>query len=114
MGGVRDDVFPFLSNRVTISTPAAALQLALLGQGLVDKVVAEKDTCIIAVVGSGMEGTPGVSARIYGAVARKKINVRTVAQGCSEYNVSFVVSEHEGPEAVRVIHNEFELGREHA
>ncbi len=87
-----------------------ALQLALLGQGLVDKVVAEKDACIIAVVGSGMKGTPGVAARIFGAVARKKINVRVVAQGSSEHNVSFVVSEGQGPEAVRAIHEEFQLG----
>jgi aspartate kinase len=88
-----------------------ALQLALLGQGLVDKVVAEKDACIIAVVGSGMQGTPGVAARIFGAVARKKINVRVVAQGSSEHNVSFVVSEDQGPEAVRAIHEEFQLGK---
>ena len=87
-----------------------ALQLALLGQGLVDRVTAEKDACIIAVVGSGMKGTPGVAARIFGAVARKKINVRVVAQGSSEHNVSFVVSEGQGPEAVRAIHEEFQLG----
>ena len=100
--------------RKDVDNAVRTLQLALLGQGLVDKVVAEKDACIIAVVGSGMKGTPGVAARIFGAVARKKINVRIVAQGSSEYNVSFVVSEHEGPEAVKVIHNEFQLGREHA
>ncbi len=96
--------------RKDVDNAVRALQLALLGQGLVDKVVAEKDTCIIAVVGSGMKGTPGVAARIFGAVARKKINVRIVAQGSSEYNVSFVVSEEEGPEAVRSIHEEFQLG----
>ncbi len=95
------------------SVGIVTVQLALLGQGFVDKVVAEKDACIVAVVGSGMKGTPGVAARIFGAVARKKINVRIVAQGSSEYNVSFVVSEHEGPEAVRVLHDEFQLGPEH-
>ncbi len=99
--------------RKDVDNAVRALQLALLGQGFVDKVVAEKDACIVAVVGSGMKGTPGVAARIFGAVARKKINVRIVAQGSSEYNVSFVVSEHEGPEAVRVLHDEFQLGPEH-
>jgi aspartate kinase len=88
-----------------------ALQLSLLGQGYVEKVVAEKDACIIAVVGAGMKGTPGVAARIFGAVAQIKINVRVVAQGSSEYNVSFVVSERDGPKAVRAIHEEFELGK---
>jgi aspartate kinase len=99
--------------RKDLENAVRALQLALLGQGYVDKVVAEKDACIIAVVGSGMKGTPGVAARIFGAVARKKINVRVVAQGSSEYNVSFVVSEHEGPDAVRIIHDEFQLGKNH-
>ena len=107
------------SSEATISTVVArrdvdravrALQLALLGQGQVDKILLEKDACIIAVVGSGMKGTPGVAARVFGAVARKKVNVRMVAQGSSEYNVSFVVSEKEGPDAVRAIHEEFKLG----
>jgi aspartate kinase len=100
--------------RKDVDASVRALQLALLGQGFVDRVVAEKDACIIAVVGSGMKGTPGVAARIFGAVAREKINVRVVAQGSSEYNVSFVVSEVQGPEAVRAIHEEFRLGKEHA
>jgi aspartate kinase len=100
--------------RKDLDNAVRALQLALLGQGLVDRVFAEKDACIIAVVGSGMKGTPGVAAQIFGAVARKKINVRVVAQGSSEYNVSFVVSEAEGPEAVKAIHDEFRLGQEHS
>lgn len=100
--------------RKDVDNAVRALQLALLGQGFVDKVVAEKDACIIAVVGSGMKGTPGVAAQIFGAVARKKINIRIVAQGSSEYNVSFVVSEAEGPGAVKAIHDEFHLGHEHS
>jgi aspartate kinase len=88
-----------------------ALQLALMGQGYVDRIAEEKNACVIAVVGSGMKGTPGVAARIFTAVARRKVNVRMVAQGSSEYNVSFVVSHIDGPEAVRAIHEEFNLGR---
>ncbi len=88
-----------------------ALQLALMGQGYVDRIAEEKDACIIAVVGSGMKGTPGVAARIFTAVAKRKVNVRMVAQGSSEYNVSFVVSHKDGPEAVRAIHEDFDLGR---
>ncbi len=98
-------------SRKEVDRAVRALQLALLGRGYVERVVAEKDACIIAVVGSGMKGTPGVAARIFGAVARKKVNVRMVAQGSSEYNVSFVVAEAEGPDAVQAIHEEFQLGR---
>lgn len=86
------------------------LQLALLGQGYVEKIGKEQDACIIAVVGSGMRGTPGVAARVFSAIAKKKVNVRMVAQGSSEYNISFIVSEKDGPEAVRGIHEEFQLG----
>jgi aspartate kinase len=89
-----------------------ALQLALLGYGetQVEKVTSEKDVCIIAVVGSGMKGTPGVAGRIFSAVAKRKVNVRMVAQGSSEYNVSFLVSENQGPTAVKALHEEFQLG----
>jgi aspartate kinase len=97
--------------RKDLETAVRALQLALLGQGYVERVEAEKNSCIIAVVGSGMKGTSGVAARIFAAVAVKKVNVRMIAQGSSEYNVSFVVSEDQGPEAVRAIHNEFQLGK---
>ena len=88
-----------------------SLQLALMGQGYIDRIAEEKDACIIAVVGSGMKGTPGVAARIFTAVAKRKVNIRMVAQGSSEYNVSFVVSHKDGPEAVKAIHEEFNLGR---
>jgi aspartate kinase len=99
--------------RKDIDAAVRALQLGLVrpGEGQVDKVVAEKDACIIAVVGQGMKGTPGVAARIFNAVAKEKVNVRMVAQGSSEYNVSFVVSEKEGPVGVRAIHEEFTLGQ---
>lgn len=95
--------------RRDLETAVRSLQLALLGQGYIDKVLMEKDSCIVAVVGSGMKGTPGVAARIFTAVGRRKVNVRMVAQGSSEYNVSFVVSEAQGPEAVRALHEEFQL-----
>lgn len=88
-----------------------SLQLALLGQGFVERITNEKDSCVVAVVGSGMKGTPGVAARIFTAVAKRKVNVRMVAQGSSEFNVSFVVSHRDGPEAVRAIHEEFNLDR---
>jgi aspartate kinase len=107
--GSSEATVSFVIARKDVATAVRALQLALLGQGYVEKVVAEKDACIIAVVGSGMKGTPGVAARIFGAVASRKVNVRMIAQGSSEYNVSFVVSEAQGPDAVRAIHKEFQL-----
>jgi aspartokinase/homoserine dehydrogenase 1 len=65
----------------------------------------------VAVVGSGMARTPGVSARIFGAVAHAGVNVVAIAQGASERNVSFVVEEGEAPAAVRAVHGAFRLDK---
>lgn len=69
----------------------------------------EDNTVILAVVGSGMKGTPGVSGRLFGALGREKINVIAIAQGSSEFNISLVVARGEADQAVRAIHREFEL-----
>lgn len=84
-----------------------ALEIALLGDGVISEVSAENDVCVVAAVGAGMKGTPGVASRIFTAVAKKGINVRMIAQGSSELNISFVVKGSEGEEAVRAIHEEF-------
>ena len=95
--------------RKDVDRAVRSLQLSLMGQGEVEKVTEEKDACVIAVVGSGMKGSPGVAARVFTAVAKKNVNVRMIAQGTSEYNISFVVSDVDGPETVRALHDEFQL-----
>lgn len=75
----------------------------------VDRIRAQGDVAIVAVVGAGMRGTPGIGAKVFGALGRRGINVITVAQGSSEYNISIVVSQGEAHAAVRAIHQEFEL-----
>jgi aspartate kinase len=92
----------------TLST----LEIALLGKGgLVSEISAEDDVCVIAAMGANMEGTLGVAARIFTAIAKNKINIRMIAQGSSELNISFVVKEKDGEAAVRAIHEEFKLYR---
>jgi aspartokinase/homoserine dehydrogenase 1 len=63
----------------------------------------------IAVVGSGMVRTPGIAARIFGAVAQAEANVVAIAQGASERIVSFVVDEGQVPAALRAVHAAFHL-----
>ncbi len=70
----------------------------------------EKDVAVVAVVGEGMKGTPGVASRVFGAVARHGINIRMIAQGSSELNISFVVKESDAVEAVKAIHTDYGLG----
>jgi aspartate kinase len=85
------------------------LEIALLGRDFIREIVSEEDVCVVAVLGAGMKGMPGVASRIFSAVAKEGINVRMIAQGSSEINVSFVVKEKDGEETVRAIHNEFKL-----
>ncbi len=84
-----------------------ALEEALLRTGAARQVQADGDVAIVAVVGSGMRGLPGVAARLFTAVARKGLNVMVIAQGSSELSISLVVRRDAGPEAVRLLHAEF-------
>jgi len=85
------------------------LEIALLGRDFIREIMSEDDVCVVAVLGAGMKGIPGVASRIFSAVSQKGINVRMIAQGSSELNVSFVVKEKDGTETVRAIHKEFKL-----
>jgi aspartate kinase len=99
----------FILQREVLEKAVSTLEITLLGRSLIREVTAEDDVCVIAVVGAGMKGTPGVAARIFGAVARGGVNMRMIAQGSSELNISFVVKETDGEKAVRAIHEEFRL-----
>jgi len=99
----------FAIKRNQLKRAVSALETALLGSGVVREITAEGDVCIIAAVGAGMKGTPGVAAKVFDAVARRGVNVRMIAQGSSELNISFVVKEADGEEAVRALHEGFKL-----
>jgi len=101
----------FIIRRSLLERAVNALEIALLGRGLIREVTAEDDVCVVAAVGAGMKGTPGVASRIFSAIARRGINIRMIAQGSSELNISFVVKETDGEQAVRAIHEEFELDK---
>jgi len=88
-----------------------ALDMNLLGGNFAQDIKSETDMCIIALVGAGMRGTPGIAAKIFNAVGKKNINIRMIAQGSSELNVSFVVKETDGEGAVKALHKEFNLGK---
>jgi len=72
----------------------------------IDRVWAMDDVVIVTAIGAGMRGTPGVAARLFGALAQKEINVITIAQGSSECSISLVVAADQATEAVRQLHAE--------
>ena len=95
---------------------AAAVQGALreefsreLERRYIDDIHGIPHINIIAVVGSGMRGTPGLAGRVFTAVASHGINVIAIAQGASEANISLVVVDADATQAVRAIHDIFEL-----
>ena len=78
-------------------------------RGDVDHVSSQDNVSIIAVVGAGMRGHPGIAARVFGALAKREINIISIAQGSSEYNLSLVVGNGDVDEGVRAIHEQFHL-----
>ena len=77
-----------------------------LMRGDIDRVWAKDRVEIVTVIGSGMRETPGVSARIFGALGREGINVIAIAMGSSEFSISLVVASTDANKAVRAIHAE--------
>jgi aspartokinase/homoserine dehydrogenase 1 len=92
----------------------AALRRAFkeeLATGLIDAVTSRSGLAVVAVVGEGMAGTPGIAARVFTALSQGGVNVIAIAQGSSERNISFVASAEEAPEAARRIHTAFQLSK---
>ena len=67
----------------------------------------EDDVSIVAVLGRGMIGTPGIAGRVFSTVAKHGINIRMIAQGSSEINISFVIKDKDRNKAVTALHEEF-------
>ena len=92
----------------------AALKRAFrpeLGRGFVEEIVVRDHVALVATVGLGMAQTPGVSARVFSALARLRVNVLAIAQGSSELNISLAVDERDVDVSLRAIHEEFGLHR---
>ncbi|WP_434980901.1 bifunctional aspartate kinase/homoserine dehydrogenase I [Daejeonia sp. YH14] len=73
----------------------------------IDPVKFETSLSIIALVGENMRSRSGVSSKLFGALGNNGINVRAIAQGSSEKNISVVIAENDTRKAVNVLHEEF-------
>ena len=73
----------------------------------VDPLIIEKDLSIIALVGEQMRNHPGVSGKMFGVLGRNGINVRAIAQGSSEKNITAVIATADVKKAINVLHEEF-------
>ena len=67
----------------------------------------ERELSIVALVGDKMKSHPGISGRMFSTLGRNGVNVRAIAQGSSERNISAVISTADIKKALNVLHEEF-------
>jgi aspartokinase/homoserine dehydrogenase 1 len=82
-----------------------------LARGEIEEIQVLGEAGLLAAVGLGMAHTPGIAARVFGALARRSVNVLAIAQGSSELNITLAVNPDDVPTAVAAIHREFGLHR---
>ena len=73
----------------------------------VDPIVVENNLAIIALVGDNMKSHPGISGKMFGNLGKNGVNVRAIAQGSSERNISAVIAMEDVKKAINVLHEEF-------
>jgi len=75
--------------------------------GIIDDLIVEQDLSIIAVVGEAMHDTPGIAGQLFSVLGQCGANVRAIAQGSSELNISLVVAQADEVRALRALHGAF-------
>ncbi|MBO0360350.1 bifunctional aspartate kinase/homoserine dehydrogenase I [Hymenobacter sp. BT186] len=78
-----------------------------IAAGKVEPLRCETDLAIVALVGEQMRNHPGISGRMFGALGQNGVNIRAIAQGSSERNISAVIRTADVRKAINVLHEEF-------
>ncbi len=76
---------------------------------LIEPIKAEKDLCVVAIIGEQMKNVPGVAGRLFEGLGKNGINIIAIAQGSSELNISFVINKSDEAKALNAIHDSFFL-----
>ncbi|MBZ5577287.1 MAG: aspartate kinase [Acidobacteriia bacterium] len=96
--------------RPTMQALEAALALEL-AHGYVKPIHVDENVGLLAIVGEGMQGKPGLAGRVFTAISREQVNIIAIAQGSSELTIGIVVRRDGLEKAVRAVHRECELGK---
>ena len=83
-----------------------------LRHGQIQRIFTLPEIRLLAIVGDGMTGRPGVAARLFASLAKANVNVRAIAQGASERNITVAVDEAEAERALRAVHAGFYLSEQ--
>jgi aspartokinase/homoserine dehydrogenase 1 len=108
--------FCFLIRKSDVSAALEALESNLsieLAHGYLTPLEVDENVGLLAVVGEGMRGTPGLAGRVFTAISREQINIIAIAQGSSEITIGIVVRLDGLERAVRAVHEECHLGKPH-
>lgn len=106
--------FCFLIRQSELKDAMEGLQAELaleLAHGYLHPIDVDIEVGLLAVVGEGMRGTPGLAGRIFTAVSRHRINIIAIAQGSSEITIVIVVAREGLERAVQAVHEECGLAR---
>jgi aspartate kinase len=107
--------FCFLVRESELGAAMQALEDALLLElehGYIKPIEVDEEVGLLAVVGEGMRGTPGLAGRIFTAISRERINIIAIAQGSSELTIAIVVRRDELEKAVRAVHAECRMAEQ--
>ena len=105
--------FCFLVRQAELPSALESLEAGLaleLAHGYVRPIEVDTEVGLLAVVGEGMRGTPGLAGRIFTAVSREKVNIIAIAQGSSELTIAIVVRRDGLEKAVKAVHAECRMG----
>lgn len=83
--------------------------LAEMQRGAIQTVDVREDCCIVAMVGDGMIERLGMAGQFFSALGKAGVNIRAIAQGSSERNISAVIEQYEATKALRALHSAFYL-----
>ena len=106
--------FCFLVRRQEVPMALEVLESNLsleLNHGYLQPIQVDENVGLLAVVGEGMRGTPGLAGRIFTAISREEVNIIAIAQGSSELTIGIIVRSAGLERAVRAVHEECRLGQ---
>jgi aspartate kinase len=106
--------FCFLIRKEDLTPALEAIEAALrleLAHGYLKPIAVDENVGLLAVVGEGMRGTPGIAGRVFTAISREQVNIIAIAQGSSELTIAIVVHRDGLEKAVRAVHAECEMAK---
>jgi bifunctional aspartokinase / homoserine dehydrogenase 1 len=78
-----------------------------IAQNKINLCVVEKDLCIVALVGENMKNHQGLSGKMFSTLGKNNVNIRAIAQGASERNISVVINKNDVKKALNTLHERF-------